>query len=807
MKFDKIAEIVNGNILSLDFNDEIQTLIIDSRKPFITAGAVFFAISGERHDAHQFIQALYEKGVRHFVVEKDINIEGRADILLVENVVKALQIVSEYHRSQFDIPVIGITGSNGKTITKEWLYNCLAPFYRIARSPHSYNSQIGVPLSVWSLNGYNNLAIFEAGISQPDEMKRLARIIKPTIGIFTNIGAAHDEGFVSIEQKLDEKSKLFEEAETVIFNGDNDQIFEHFEHNAFSWGRHERCQIKIIGEYNTDLSVTLSIAYEGQHFNLKFPFTDSASVENAMHVVAIMLYLAFDFDVIQERIAKLIHLNMRLELKKAANDSYLIDDTYNNDLGGLKMALEFLTLQKQKEKRVMILSDLLQSGLEEVELYSHVSTLISTAGIHHFIGVGEAINRNKNFFKGSFYKTTEEFLAAQHQHDLSNAVILVKGARVFGFEKIVKSLEDKIHGTVLEISLDALTDNLNFYRSRLGNNTKLMVMVKAFAYGSGSNEIANLMQYHRVDYLGVAYSDEGVRLRENGIYLPIMVMNPSPESFESLIKHNLEPEIYSISLLLDFIRVLNGREATIHLKLETGMKRLGFDEKHLEELNSILLSNKNLKVVSIFSHLAGADEDIHEAFSHQQAKKFEDMSQKVMTKMTNKPMRHLLNSPGILRYPEYQFDMVRLGIGLYGLETNNTQYQNQLMFISTLKTVVSQISSVTKGDSIGYGRKGVAEKDLMVATIAIGYADGFSRAFSQGKGEVWINGKRARVIGNVCMDMTMIDITDIDVKEGDEVEIFGGHISIKELASTIDTIPYEILTSISQRVKRIYFTQ
>ncbi len=809
MKFETLPSIIKGKILSLKCNDQIRTLVVDSRKPFITQGALFFAISGPHHDGHDFLKELYHQGVRQFVVEKEVEIGDKADVIVVDSAITALQKLSAFHREQFEIPVIGIAGSNGKTIVKEWLFNCLSPFKKIARSPHSYNSQVGVPLSVWSLSTHHDLGIFEAGISLPNEMEQLANIIKPTVGIFTNLGAAHDEGFESRAQKLDEKILLFKSAKKVIFNGDDDTIFEKLKDKSFCWGQSDRCQVQILDEKIKAESAVISIKHQKQQYQIKLPFADSASIENCKHCITYMLYEGFDHSTIQERISKLTHLSMRLELKKAVGNSHVIDDSYNNDLGGLQQATEFLSQQKLNDRKVVILSDILQSGLSEEVLYSNVSEILVSADIDGFIGIGPALSNNKHLFPASaiFFPSTKEFLKNFQTLDLSKSLILVKGARTFTFEKIVKVLEEKIHGTVLEINLNALTNNLNFYRSKVGANTKIMVMVKAFAYGSGSFEIANLMQYHRVDYLGVAYADEGVTLRENGVYLPIMVMNPNEESFDGLVKYNMEPEMFNINLLKKFITYLNGGTAAIHIKLETGMKRLGFEEGELDKLIELLNANTNITVKSIFSHLAGADEDGHNAFSHEQAAKYNRLYEKLVTGINTHPMRHLVNSPGILRFPEYHFDMVRLGIGLYGLEANNSDEQLKLEPIGALKTVISQIRTVKKGETIGYGRKGKADKDLKIATIAIGYADGFTRAFSNGNGIVWINGQRAPVIGNVCMDMTMIDITGIEAKEGDSVEIFGRHLSIKELAHNVGTIPYEILTSVSQRVKRVYYTQ
>lgn len=806
MIFSDLIDIVGGEVINnVDPNAPIQSLIVDSRKPFASSGALFFAIAGERHDGHNYIAELKNRGVKNFIVTADL-IHNDANLLKVENAVLALQLIAKFHREQFSIPVIGITGSNGKTIVKEWLYTCLSRKYRIVKSPKSFNSQIGVPLSVWNINEVNNLAIFEAGISKAGEMQVLADIIQPTIGIFTNIGSAHDEGFVSRQEKFDEKAKLFTTADVIIHNGDNKRIT--FGSKSFTWGKDSINDIRIVEQKTGNGKTIVKLTKGSELLSFKLPFNDAPSIENVMHCITYMLYLQMDAEYIQEALSGLQRLEMRLELKKGINGSYIIDDTYNNDLIGLKQAISFLAMQNQKNRKIVILSDIYQSGLEDPELYSQVADLLRSAHVDQLITVGSSISENSALFDSNslFYQKTEELIGALEELDLSDSVILIKGARRLFFEKIVQALVEKIHGTVLEINLDALTNNLNYYRSKLSAQTKIMVMVKAFAYGSGSFEIANLLQYHRVDYLGVAYVDEGIQLRKNGIHLPIMVMNANRTSFESLLKYELEPVIYEISLLKDYLKFLNGRPSGIHIEMDTGMHRLGFEKHEISKLITILKPAKNIKVQSIFSHLAGADHLQHTEFSYAQAEAFKESSSKITDALSINPLLHLVNSPGILRFPELHFDMVRLGIGLYGLEANNEE-QSKLQNISKLRTVVSQIRVIAKGETVGYGRYGQAEKELTIATIAIGYADGFSRAFSRGVGEVWVNGKRAKVIGNVCMDMTMIDVTGIDVRIGDEVEIFGNSISIKELADKIGTIAYEILTSVSERVKRVYYTE
>ncbi len=807
MHFEQLEKITGGRNILISKNSIIKTLSIDSRKTNADEGTLFFAIKGERHDGHVYIHDLYKKGIRLFVVEQKIESVSEltgASILEVKSSIDALQKIAAFHRSQFSIPVIGITGSNGKTIIKEWLYQLLSFDTAVAKNPGSYNSQVGVPLSVWQLQSQNQLGIFEAGISRGDEMENLNKVIQPTIGIFTNIGSAHAEGFKSQKEKIKEKLKLFLNSDFILYCSDHKTIAQEIKKLSiptFSWGEFPEDDV-YIQQNGTSYSVT----YKGEQTVLTLPFTDKASIENCFHCVALMLKLNYSIETIQKRIVNLRSVNMRLELKEGINQCQLIDDTYNNDFGGLEISLQFLENQQKKVKRI-ILSDILESGLDEFELVKKISELVNANNVTHFVGIGPVINRHKQLFGfGLFYLSTQDFLDQFSLDELQQEVILVKGARSFQFERIIQKLQRKVHGTVMEIDLDALVHNLNFFKSRLRPATKVMVMVKAFAYGSGSIEIGNLLQYHKVDYLGVAYADEGIELRKNNITLPIMVMNPSEESFEQLLTHKLEPEIYSVNILNSLLQYLQGQTCTIHLKLDTGMHRLGFEEADIEILIDQLKHNRNIKIASIFSHLAGADESDHDAFSHEQANRFIQWSDRISSAIGYKPDYHILNSSGILRLAELQFDMVRLGIGLYGVDPTPYNF-NALESVATLKTIISQIKKVKEGESIGYSRKGLAERDMTLATIAIGYADGFNRAFSNGRGEVLIDGQRAPVIGNVCMDMTMIDITGIDAREGDEVIVFGKALPIRELAKKINTIPYEILTSTSERVKRVFVTQ
>lgn len=829
------------NFLSEPIISQATVLLTDSRFVSQPEHSIFFAIKGERHDGHVFIKDLYEKGVREFVVEKKALNEALksqlknlsdAKFFVVENAIRALQHLAANHRQAFDIPVVGVTGSNGKTIVKEWL-SILLKDYNVVKSPRSYNSQIGVPLSVWEINEHHDFGIFEAGISKSSEMEFLEPIIRPTIGIFTNLGSAHDEGFRSRKQKATEKLRLFQRSKTLIYCKDYEDIDDEIRIllkavnpniELIGWSRKAGSKIFVNAtKHNT--YCTLQILWNGQIYDFKIPFADDASIENATHCIFLMLHQGINTDEIQSRLDTLKPIAMRLELKQGINDCYLIDDTYNNDYAGLSVALDFMIQQHTKRDKVLIISDVLQSGLEEADLYESIAELIKGKQIDKVIGIGEVISRNqKSFYTPSigdkkiiFYQSTEEFLEKYPINQFQSSLILVKGARKFEFEKIINRLTLKVHGTVFEVNLDALTNNLNFYRNKIGPSTKIMVMVKAFAYGSGSAEVASLLEYHRVDYLGVAYTDEGVVLRQNGIKLPIMVLNPQPESFAKLIEYNLEPEIYSFKVFEEYLAYINQNSplgqsdgsagGNIHLKLDTGMHRLGFEAQDIEQLIELLKQNPKIKIASIFSHLVGADESEHNTFSKTQIEKFEQMSKQIIDALDGqKPLRHICNSAGIIRFPEAKFDMVRLGIGLYGVEVTNTE-QKELQTVGTLKTVISQIKYLKAGESVGYSRKGVLEKDSKIATIAIGYADGFDRGFSKGVGKVLVNGVACPVVGNVCMDMTMIDVSEANCKEGDEVIIFGKDLSIKDLAVSIGTISYEILTGVSERVKRVFYKE
>lgn len=809
MTFPEISQHTGGEILQPSHNGEIRHLLYDSRRPVMEPEtSLFFAIRGERHDGHTYLEEMYRQGVCHFVVESNADyppLPGAA-ILRVDSSVRALQSVARARRKGFTGDVIGITGSNGKTIVKEWLFLMMTPARRVVKSPSSFNSQIGVPLSVWQLDDSFEAGIFEAGISRPAEMEHLETVIQPTLGIFTNIGPAHDEGFESREQKIAEKLKLFVRTDTLIYCRDHEEIHHQADRPSFTWGEHRDSDLRIIDREEKNGSTTIRCRQADRSYAFEVPFTHPASLENAMHAVACMLTMNFTEEIINAGLSRLRPLHMRLEVKQGQHGCYLIDDTYNNDLAGLRHALEFLSSVGRDKPKVVILSDILQSGLPEKILVEKVNSMLKGAGVQRLIGIGEAFVRQNACvdIPGDIYPSTKEFLDDRPLDKFREEAILIKGARPFQFEKIVRRLEEKIHGTVLEVDLGALVHNLNFFRSKLSPGVRVMVMVKAFAYGSGITEVANLLQYHRVDYLGVAYADEGVHLRRNGINIPVMVMNPAPESFDTILEHNLEPEIYSLSMLQELKDFLNGRHAAIHLKLETGMHRLGFDPDDLEKLTDVLKANPHIHVRSLNSHLAASESEEHEAFSRKQSRRFEEMCEKIEAATGYRPMRHLLNSSGIIRYPELQYDMVRLGIGLYGIEGTD-RYQERLLPVSRLKTVISQIREVAAGESVGYGRAAMLDRPRRIATIAIGYADGFSRMLSQGRGYVVINGQQAPVVGNVCMDMTMVDVTGTEVREGDAVEIFGPNLPLQKLAAMSGTIPYEILTNVSQRVKRVFY--
>ncbi|MEP7254228.1 MAG: bifunctional UDP-N-acetylmuramoyl-tripeptide:D-alanyl-D-alanine ligase/alanine racemase [Ferruginibacter sp.] len=825
----QIASVIKAKTFSENVNVPVEHILLDSRKLLFPATSVFFALDGPRRKGSLFIPELYNKAVRCFVVdeiftEADVQDFPDADFLQVPDVLQALQLLTSFHRQQFNLPVIGITGSNGKTMVKEWLYQLLQNDFNIVRSPKSYNSQIGVPLSVWQIKAEHTLGIFEAGISQPDEMQRLAKIIAPTIGVITGIGEAHGEGFLNIRQKINEKLKLFVKSELLIYCADDPDINEAvntFKNNVragddfelFSWSKKETATLQIISIETGTAQTTINAQWKDTPVNFSIPFTDEASVENAITCCCVLLHLGTGVETIAERMLQLRAVEMRLELKQGINNCSVINDSYSADINSLTIALDFLQQQQQHAKRTLILSDILQSGKSSGELYTGVAAILEQKNINRFIGIGPEITKQKNAFQNiaetAFFSSSAEFKQQFYSQHFHNETILLKGARLFEFEQISHLLEQKIHQTVLEINLNAITHNLNTYQQLLNPNVKLMAMVKAFSYGSGSFEIANLLQFHKVDYLAVAYADEGVELRKAGITLPIMVMNAEEITFDVLVQYNLEPELFSFDLLTNFENYLKQSGISnypVHIKLDTGMRRLGFEQKDIEELCSRLQSTAVFKIQSVFSHLAASDSSKHDSFTEMQATAFLEGCEKIQSITGYTFLRHIANTSAIHRHKNLQLDMVRLGIGLYGVDADPA-IQQQLKNVTTLKTTISQIKKIKKGESVGYSRKGMATKNSVIATVRIGYADGYPRLLSNGTGKMLVNGKPAHVIGNVCMDMTMLDITGVDANEGDEVIVFGEGLPVIELAILAQSIPYEILTGISQRVKRVYYEE
>ncbi|MFT7334592.1 MAG: alanine racemase [Porticoccaceae bacterium] len=806
-----IIPVLNAQWIGNGSAAEVDTVSIDSRSLQNGPYSLFFALVGPNNDAHVFITDLIEIGVQNFVVSYiPAECKGKANFMVVENTLDSLQQFAAYYRCLFEFPVIGLTGSNGKTIVKEWLNFLLSPDFNVIRSPKSYNSQVGVPLSVLAINEKHNLGIFEAGISTVSEMDKLEAIIKPTIGILTNIGPSHDEGFSNLEQKIKEKQLLFKHAEVIIYQKNNlvDKCMLP-KTKTFSWSfDKETADVFVFKKETINQSTNLHYKYKGNPYELKIPFEDKASIENTISCLMLLLYLDYDIATIQSRMLLLFPVEMRLKVKTGINNSSLIDDSYSSDFQSLKIALDFLESQKQFQNKTVILSDIFQSGLSNEELYSQVSELIVSNNISRIIGIGETISEFKDRFANCItFKNTAEFVSNFENLDFANETILIKGARSFEFEEIVYLLEEKTHETVLEINLNAISYNLNFFKSKLKPNVKVMLMVKAFGYGNGGLEIAKLLEHHKVDYLGVAFADEGISLRNGGIHLPIMVLNPENTSFSAIIQHQLEPEIYCLKGLHAFLKIAkykNLKHFPIHIKLDTGMHRLGFEEDTVEELIATLKGNDNVKVKSILSHLATSDDVKHRDFTVSQIQLFDKLSSNMITELGIDPIRHILNTSGISNYPDAQFNMVRLGIGLYGV-SNDPSEQKYLENVGTLKSVISQIRTISTGESVGYGRKFMAEKTTKVATIPIGYADGISRAWGNGIGFVSIKDKKAKIIGSICMDMLMVDVTEIECTEGDRVIIFGENPTVSYIAKKLNTIPYEILTSISQRVKRVFY--
>ncbi|MCC8134617.1 MAG: bifunctional UDP-N-acetylmuramoyl-tripeptide:D-alanyl-D-alanine ligase/alanine racemase [Tannerellaceae bacterium] len=815
----KIAGIIGAQ--SDIFPDEkISILLTDSRRLSFPKQSLFFALKTHTNNGHKYIRELYNLRVRYFVVSEktpDMDAMPEASFLVVKDTLQALQKLAVAHRKNFHIPIIGITGSNGKTIVKEFLYQLLHNEFNIVRSPRSYNSQIGVPLSVWQMTEKSTLGIFEAGISQPDEMEKLQPIIQPTVGIITSIGEAHQENFLSLNEKCLEKLILFKDCEAIIYNADDVFISNSMEaaclsYKAITWSRTDTdapLYIEAITKKQEEAVIRCTLL--GLTITYVIPFTDDASIEDVIHCLALMLYLKPTTVNEVKRFARLEPVDMRLDVKEGINNCILINDTYNSDINSLDIALEFLQSRSigKEMKRTLILSDILQSGNLPKSLYKKVAELVRRKKIDRIIGIGRDLKEYGGTFdmEKEFFLTTDQFLASPAIRSFKNEVILLKGSRHFHFERISELLEKKVHETTLEVNLDAIIHNFNYYRSRLKPETRIICMVKAFGYGAGSYELAKTLQEHRCDCLAVAVADEGKELRREGISIPIMVMNPEFNSFHMLFENYLEPEVYSFRLLNALIRETERRGIAhypIHIKIDTGMHRLGFHGEDISLIVGLIKNQSGIEVRSVFTHLAGSDSPELDSFTVKQHETFIVIATQLEDELGYPVLKHMLNSAGIERFPEYQMDMVRLGISLYGISASG---EKGLRNVSTLKTTILQIQDIPEGDSIGYGRKSYVDRPSRIAILPIGYADGLNRHLSNGKGEVLINGSRCPVIGNICMDTCMIDVTDIEAKEGDTAIIFGEELPVTDLSDRLDTIPYEILTTISPRVKRVYYRE
>ena len=824
----------------------INQIITDSRNYETVHGALFVAFVGRKNDGHSYVGAMYEAGVRSFLVSRMLpEFQGMRDacFIEVEDTLQALQDWAAWHRARFSIPVAGITGSNGKTVVKEWLSFLLGFDHKVVRSPQSYNSQIGVPLSVLQMDTWHDVAVFEAGISRPGEMARLQRIMRPTVGIWTNIGSAHDAFFSEPGQKLREKLRLFASVEKLIFRADDPEISSAIacdpglhSKKLLSWSFSKTSSVTSSGmafpSPFTPVPETLQIfedkieaegrclkaSFRGRYHELHIPFSDPASCEDAVHCWLFLLDAGYADMEINTRFKQLPPVKMRMEMKEGVGQSLLLNDAYSSDFNSFCLALDFLCNHNRKKPVCVILSDILQSGLPEEKLYADVSMVLEQKGVQEVLAVGPALIRQRRYFENfqaRFYPDTESLLASFKPEEFSGKAVLLKGARVFAFERIDALLQRRVHETVMEVNLSALVHNLNYFRSLLAPETKLMVMGKAFSYGSGSHEIADILEFNHVDYVTVAYADEAVALRNNGIRIPVMCMNPEAEGMETVVRYRVEPAIYNFRMLDTLEAYLSTLPSSafqkqeervgIHVGLDTGMHRMGFEQKDLGALLERLAANPRLEVRSVYTHLATADMPEMDAYTQAQLDAYVRMSQ-VFRQRFPSVLRHCLNTAGIVRFPQYQFEMVRLGIGLYGVGTD-AEMQSRLETVSSLKTVISQIRTIPAGDAVGYGRRFIASRETRVGVIGIGYADGLNRHLGNGRYSVWVKGEKAPIIGSICMDMCMIDLTGIPAEEGDEVEVFGSQNPVGLMADVLGTIPYEILTSVSGRVKRLYITE
>ncbi len=811
---EEIARFCGGELFAKNQN-KVSALCTDSRKVQVAATSLFIALRGQQRDGHKYLRQAYDKGLRSFLVQQDTLLGSLEDCsyILVPDTTKALQQIVAHHRSNFDYPVVAITGSNGKTIVKEWLNQLLASEIRIVRSPKSYNSQIGVPLSVWAMGDEHELGLFEAGISQVGEMEKLEKIIQPTLGILTNIRQAHRENFSSQLELAQEKVKLFRHAKKVICSSQYREAIQELRQLAphldiVIWGDTADSKYSVSSAALADKGSNLTLQWKNQQSEFYLPFSDKASIENALHCIVCLLEMNYDAAWIARRTGKLLPIEMRLEILRGKRGNALISDAYSADPESLIIALDHLANRMGDEERVLIISQMHQAAISLQEQAKQLRAIKSQYRLKKILVVGAEISEHLDDPNIHTFQSTDDLLASSELTDIQSSSVLVKGARVYAFERVIHALQEKTHDTIMEIDLDAMAHNLNTYRQLLKPHVRLMVMVKAQGYGTGSDEVAQFLEFNQVDYLGVAYTDEGIALRNQGIGLPIMVMNPERGSLEALIDAHLEPEIYSFETLERFALALKTKQVNhaypIHLKIDTGMHRLGFRFNEMDELAKRINAMPQVEVISAFTHLAASDEDVRDDFTRQQLDLFQELSGKLKEALGHDFLCHALNTAGISRFPEYQMDLVRLGIGLYGVSADT---RLSLRNVGTLKTIISQIKEIAPGESVGYSQAFVADKTLKIATIPVGYADGLFRSLGNGKASVEVFGKMAPIVGNICMDMCMIDVTEIPCAAGDEVIVFGKNPTIQRLAQMANTIPYEILSSVSERVKRIYLKE
>ena len=815
-RLSQLAEAAGAHWAQRCSDPQIAHLSIDSRKPFSAADTLFIALRGERHDGHRFLRELYARGIRNFLVSEPRHAEGleEANVLVAADTLDALQRMAAWHRGLHTAPIIGITGSNGKTVVKEWLFQLLRDREHIVRSPGSWNSQVGVPLSVWSLRPEHTLGIFEAGISRPGEMNRLRSMIHPTIGIFTNIGPAHGEGFTDDRAKALEKAQLFGQAKAVVFCADHPAVAEALHASGAGrgaalrgWSRERNGWLHVVREEALPHGMRLRVAGERFDFAFDIPFSDHASAENALHCVTLLLHLGCEPAWIQERTPHLPAVSMRMEAVEGVHGMTLLNDAYSNDTASLAIALEHLDALAAGRRKAVVLSDLVGGAGEAEAKYAKVEELLQRAQVATVLTVGPELSRRSFGFASrvEHYADAQELAESVSPATLEQHAVLIKGARAYGLERIAQRWQRQVHGTVLEIDLEAIRHNLNHYRALLAPGTRVMAMVKAFGYGGGALELARLFAHEQVDYLGVAYADEGIELRQNGIATPILVMNPESVPMDVLHRFRLEAEVYDERSLAEAMRFarLHPDAPPIHLKLDTGMRRLGFTEEELPRLLESLKGQRRVRIASILSHLAASEDPQHDEFTREQIAAFTRMAEALIAMLGYRPLLHIANSGGATRWKEAHFDLVRLGIGLHGIGVD-AQETGQLQHASTLRTVLAQLKRAPHGTTIGYGRRGIAQGDRIIATVPLGYADGLSRRLGNGAGRLWVHGRPAPIIGSVCMDMCMIDVTGIPCSVGDAAVLFDPAHPITELARDLGTIPYEVLTSIPQRVKRVH---